>query len=259
MLAFLLIVVGLRQIVGTKIYATDINLNDICVSASYEVQNSFFDVEVGISKEIEEPEPIEETEETEVETEKVIVSENVEVIVENEVEVVENTYIPFIFNEDILSEADLTIPEGFTEEDLRMLACMVYNENGKCQNDVKVIFADNPENPVMLPCHIMHQWTAQVCLNHIKDSRFPNTIYGDLDLPRYTPAYRLEEEAIKAQNENPDVWKDVVYDCLLAMNGLVDLPSNVIYESNYTELGTHYADVYVDTGYFSSWSYFSIG
>jgi hypothetical protein len=44
------------------------------------------------------------------------------------------------------------------------------------------------------------------------------------------------------------------------MNGYVDIPANVIYESNYEDLGTgHFAAIYVDTGWFHSWSYFSYG
>lgn len=154
---------------------------------------------------------------------------------------------------------NLTIPDGYTEEDLRMLTCMVYYENGKVQNDVKVIFYDDATNPVYLPCHFMHRLTAQVCLNHLKDYRFPNTIYDDLDLPRYSSKYRTEDMAYVAMMESPEIWEDCMQDCLLAMNGYVEYPENLIYQSNFVELGTHFANVYVDTGYFQSWSYFAIG
>lgn len=154
---------------------------------------------------------------------------------------------------------NLTIPDGYTEEDLRMLTCMVYYENGKVQNDVKVIFYDDATNPVYLPCHFMHRLTAQVCLNHLKDYRFPNTIYDDLDLPRYSSKYRTEDMAYAAMMESPEIWEDCMQDCLLAMNGYVEYPENLIYQSNFVELGIHFANVYVDTGYFQSWSYFAIG
>jgi hypothetical protein len=153
----------------------------------------------------------------------------------------------------------LTLPEEFTMEDLRILTCMVYYENGLISGDVKVIFYDDEENPVYLPAHVMHQWTAQTCLNHLKDPRFADNIYDDVSLPRYTALYREESVAYDAIMKHPDVWLDCMYDVLLAMNGYVEMPENSIFESNFEHLGTHFASVFVDLKHFQSWSYFSIG
>lgn len=153
---------------------------------------------------------------------------------------------------------DLDIPEPFTEDDLRMLTTMVFNENGLATNEILVVNAEHPEG-IYMSADVMHEWTAQVCLNHIKDSRFPDNIYDDLEYPRYTSEYRSKKLADKCKRQYPDEWKRVEQSCLLAMNGYVDLPSDVIYESNYPQLGRRYAAVYVDTGWFNSWSYFAYG
>lgn len=153
---------------------------------------------------------------------------------------------------------DLSIPAPFTEADLRMLTTMVFKENGLVTNDVLVVDAEHP-NGVYMPADVMHEWTAQVCLNHLKDKRFPNTIYDDLAYPRYTSEYRSASLAAKCKSQYPEQWARVEQSCLLAMNGYVDLPSDVIYESNYPQLGRRYAAVYVDTGWFRSWSYFAHG
>ena len=152
----------------------------------------------------------------------------------------------------------LDIPAPFTEADLRMLTTMVFKENGLVTNDVLVVDAEHPKG-VYMPADVMHEWTAQVCLNHLKDSRFPNTIYEDLAYPRYTSEYRSASLAAKCKSQYPEQWKRVEQSCLLAMNGYVDLPADVIYESNYPQLGRRYAAVFVDTGWFSSWSYFAHG
>lgn len=151
---------------------------------------------------------------------------------------------------------ELSIPEQFTEDDLRMLATMVFKENGTVKNEILVITDQYPDG-VYMPADIMHEWTAQVCLNHIYDKRFPNTIYEDLAYPRYTTAYRSVELSEQCKREDPEQWERVVQSCLLAMNGYVDLPADVVCASNFPELGERYAAVYVDTGWFRSWSYFA--
>lgn len=151
---------------------------------------------------------------------------------------------------------ELSIPEQFTEDDLRMLATMVFKENGTVKNEILVITDQYPDG-VYMPADIMHEWTAQVCLNHIYDKRFPNTIYEDLAYPRYTTAYRSAELSEQCKREDPEQWERVVQSCLLAMNGYVDLPADVVCASNFPELGERYAAIYVDTGWFRSWSYFA--
>lgn len=155
-------------------------------------------------------------------------------------------------------ELDLSIPTPFTEADLRMLTTMVFKENGLVTNEILVIDAEHPQG-VYMPADVMHEWTAQVCLNHLKDKRFPNTIYEDLAYPRYTSEYRSESLANKCKSQYPEQWARIEQTCLLAMNGYIDLPADVIYQSNYPQLGTRYAAVYVDTGWFRSWSYFAHG
>ena len=44
----------------------------------------------------------------------------------------------------------------------------------------------------------------------------------------------------------------------MAMNGLVDLPENVIYASNFVDLGSGYfAKIHVKTDYVDTWCYFA--
>lgn len=208
------------------------------------------------------------------ETEEIIVDEEIieadEIIeIEEEIieEVVEDTtiyfngkpYMEYFDSSMSISERysmELTIPDQFTEDDLRMLATMVYKENGRVKNEILVITDQYPDG-VYMPADIMHEWSAQVCLNHIYDWRFPDTIYEDLAYPRYTTAYRSVELSEQCKREDPEQWERIIQSCLLAMNGYVDLPADVVCASNFPDLGERYAAVYVDTGWFRSWSYFA--
>ena len=154
---------------------------------------------------------------------------------------------------------ELDIPEQFTQDDLRMLTTMVFKESGLITNQVLVVNDENPDG-IYMPADVIHEYTAQVCLNHLNDDRLPDTIYDDLSPPRYSKSYRSEQLAQECKDKYPEQWARVEKSCLLAMNGYVDMPANVIYQSNYPDLGDGYfASIYVDTGWFRSWTYFAYG
>lgn len=161
---------------------------------------------------------------------------------------------------------ELTIPEGFTEEDVRMIATMVCGECGAFTDEnatVTVKFEDGTIKD--MPVEFLHEINTLVILNHLKDERLPDTVYDDMCYPRYSEEYRTEYKTNEYINEYGDNWYVLYENVLKAMNGkqieeLQDFPADVIYESNYYNLGTgHFAEVSVRTEYFSSTAYYAHG
>ena len=159
--------------------------------------------------------------------------------------------IQFAKDEEELLE-ELTIPEPYTKHDLELLTTMVYCENGGVEGKIEI---NGEEGDACT----LHRWTAQVCLNHLKNENINvNSIYEALYYPRYPSYYRESETAQRCREENYERWLDCEQDCLMAMNGLVDLPENVIYASNFADLGSGYfAKIHVKTDYVDTWCYFA--
>ena len=106
----------------------------------------------------------------------------------------------------------------------------------------------------------MQKLTAQVLLNRtLYDERFPDTIYENVIRPgQYTVTYTYESKTLEAYNKYPTYWETVVENCLVCMNEEFDIPHNVIFQSNYNNLGkSYYAVIYVS--YLRSTSYYAYG
>lgn len=181
-----------------------------------------------------------------------IISEKEELSFTSNLEFISNfSEITFIKNEEELLE-ELTIPEPYTKHDLELLTTMVYCENGGVEGKIEI---NGEEGDACT----LHRWTAQVCLNHLKNENINvSSIYEALYYPRYPSYYRESETAQRCREENYERWLDCEQDCLMAMNGLVDLPENVIYASNFADLGSGYfAKIHVKTDYVDTWCYFA--
>ena len=144
-----------------------------------------------------------------------------------------------------------------------MLCTMVYGECGAIANDVSVTFYDGYSivETIDLPAKFMHSICTMVLLNRIKDSRFPDTIYGNLVKPnQYNIVYTYESQSYAYLTGIGSNWVNVVDAVLDCLNGDFTVPENVIYQSNFSNLGkSYYATIYVDTGYFRSTSYYAYG
>lgn len=122
------------------------------------------------------------------------------------------------------------------EEDLRILA--------------KVILGEAPH------CTDRHQQlVAQVVLNRVASPMFPDNVKDVVNAKgQYNPAY----------TRNLPEWNEETHrafrNALKAMNGEVDCPANVVYQSEFKSLGSGiYEQITVDTGWFRSTTYFNYG
>ena len=132
----------------------------------------------------------------------------------------------------------------YTDEDVRILATTVFYEAG-CTTE-------------------MRQYVAQVVLNRVADSRFPNTIYGVVTAPgQYAGNYVTAEatQAIKDKDakNGTNYYNTCVNSAKKAMMGKVDMPSNVIFQANFTQGTGVWKAIYYNSGYFSSTSYYCYG
>lgn len=140
-------------------------------------------------------------------------------------------------NNPIIQEAK-NIWESETEE-VKILANTVYYESKYCTDRHQ-------------------QLVAQVVINRVNDIRFPNDIKSVIKQPnQYAGNYTSNLPDYISCNEE---MKRCFINALEAIRGNVECPPNVIYQSNYESLGTeHYEVIYINTGYYSSTTYFAYG
>ena len=133
----------------------------------------------------------------------------------------------------------------YTDEDVRILATTVFYEAG-CTTEE------------------MRQYVAQVVLNRVADSRFPNTIYGVVTAPgqyagNYVTAEATQSIKDKDARNGTNYYNTCVNSAKKAMMGKVDMPSNVIFQANFTQGTGVWKAIYYNSGYFSSTSYYCYG
>ena len=133
----------------------------------------------------------------------------------------------------------------YTDEDVRILDTTVFYEAG-CTTEE------------------MRQYVAQVVLNRVADSRFPNTIYGVVTAPgqyagNYVTAEATQSIKDKDAKNGTNYYNMCVNSAKKAMMGKVDMPSNVIFQANFTQGTGVWKAIYYNSGYFSSTSYYCYG
>ena len=133
----------------------------------------------------------------------------------------------------------------YTDEDIRILATAVYYEAGNTNEELR-------------------QYVAQVVLNRVADSRFPNTIYGVItQRGQYAGNYATTSatQAIKDRDlqRGTNSYATCVASVKQAMMGRVDMPANVIFQANFRQGTGVWRSVYFNSGYFASTSYFCYG
>lgn len=130
----------------------------------------------------------------------------------------------------------------YTDEEIRILATTVYYEAG-CTTDQ------------------LRHYVAQVVMNRVADSRFPNTVRAVIEQPgQYAGSYTTAQktQAILDADARNGTYYYAMCEAAAkdAMMGRVDMPSNVVFQANFRQGSGVWKSVTIDTGYFRSTSYF---
>ncbi len=124
-------------------------------------------------------------------------------------------------------------------EDARILAAVIYGEARYCPDRHQ-------------------QLVAQVVLNRVADERFPDTVRGVVEQPgQYTPAYTRNLPSYASADAEMQRCFEAA---LAALEGRVECPADVIYQSQCQSLGAGVYEISeVDTGWYASTTYFAYG
>lgn len=133
----------------------------------------------------------------------------------------------------------------YSDEDIRILTTTVFHEAGHTTEQLR-------------------QYVAQVVLNRVEDSRFPDTVKGVITQPgQYSTKYATVEAANAIQatdSKNGTYYYGICEDSVkAAMMGQVEMPSNVLYQANFSQGKGVWKSVYFNSGWYASTSYFCYG
>lgn len=133
----------------------------------------------------------------------------------------------------------------YSDEDIRILTNTVFHEAGHTTEQLR-------------------QYVAQVVLNRVEDSRFPDTVKGVITQPgQYSTKYATVEAANAIQatdSKNGTYYYGICEDSVkAAMMGQVEMPSNVLYQANFSQGKGVWKSVYFNSGWYASTSYFCYG
>ena len=133
----------------------------------------------------------------------------------------------------------------YSDEDIRILTTTVFHEAGHTTAQLR-------------------QYVAQVVLNRVEDSRFPDTVKGVITQPgQYSTKYATVEAANAIQatdSKNGTYYYGICEDSVkAAMMGQVEMPSNVLYQANFSQGKGVWKSVYFNSGWYASTSYFCYG
>ena len=133
----------------------------------------------------------------------------------------------------------------YSDEDIRILTTTVFHEAGHTTEQLR-------------------QYVAQVVLNRVEDSRFPDTVKGVITQPgQYSTKYATVEAANAIQatdSKNGTYYYGICEDSVkAAMMGQVEMPSNVLYQANFSQGKGVWKSVYFNSGWYASTSYSCYG
>ena len=133
----------------------------------------------------------------------------------------------------------------YSDEDIRILTTTVFHEAGHTTEQLR-------------------QYVAQVVLNRVEDSRFPDKVKGVITQPgQYSTKYATVEAANAIQatdSKNGTYYYGICEDSVkAAMMGQVEMPSNVLYQANFSQGKGVWKSVYFNSGWYASTSYFCYG
>lgn len=133
----------------------------------------------------------------------------------------------------------------YSDEDIRILTTTVFHEAGHTTEQLR-------------------QYVAQVVLNRVEDSRFPDTVKGVITQPGQCSTKYATVEAANAiqatDSKNGTYYYGICEDSVkAAMMGQVEMPSNVLYQANFSQGKGVWKSVYFNSGWYASTSYFCYG
>ena len=133
----------------------------------------------------------------------------------------------------------------YSDEDIRILTTTVFHEAGHTTEQLR-------------------QYVAQVVLNRVEDSRFPDTVKGVITQPgQYSTKYATVEAANAIQatdSKNGTYYYGICEDSVkAAMMGQVEMPSNVLYQANFSQGKGVWKSVYFNSGWYASTIYLCYG
>lgn len=140
-------------------------------------------------------------------------------------------------NDEVLVEEEPVEPtsQDYTEDDLELLARVIYHEGKDCSDRYQ-------------------QLVAQVVLNRVKDPRFPDTIQEVVDAPR-----QYSWRGTKFEEKDPKISERIYTNARAALDGLVDCPENVVFQANFEQGTGIYQVIEYKSIWYSSVSYFCYG
>ena len=133
----------------------------------------------------------------------------------------------------------------YTDEDIRILTTAVFYAAGHTTKQLR-------------------EYVAQVVLNRVADSRFPDTVKGVITQPgQYATKYATQAatDSIKSAARQNGTYYYAMCEAAVkkAMMGQVDMPSNVLYQANFAQGKGVWQSVYFNSGWYASTSYFCYG
>ena len=133
----------------------------------------------------------------------------------------------------------------YSDEDIRVLATMVYYEAGTTTTQLR-------------------EYVAQVAMNRVASSRFPNTVVGVItQRGQYSGNYASQSatDAVKSKDAKNGTYYYTMCEqaAKQAMMGRVSMPANVLFQANFKQGKGVWKSVYFSSGRFASTSYFCYG
>lgn len=125
----------------------------------------------------------------------------------------------------------------YTDEDIRILTTAVFYEAGHTTEQLR-------------------EYVAQVVLNRVADSRFPDTVKGVITQPgQYATKYATQAatDSIKSADSQNGTYYYAMCETAVkkAMMGQVDMPSNVLYQANFAQGKGVWQSVYFNSGWYA--------
>ena len=113
------------------------------------------------------------------------------------------------------------------EKDAKIIATVIYHEG---------MFGTTERHKELI---------AAVVMNRVNSDKFPNTVYDVVTQPgQYLAAYANESghymQTAMSDTENWNLCLEIAY---RALNGEIECPTNVLYQSNFNSLGCGYYEV----------------
>lgn len=116
------------------------------------------------------------------------------------------------------TEEPVEQPVWYTQQDIDIIASVVYNEAGYDTTDRH------------------KELVAAVVVNRVLDPRFPSSVYGVVTQPyQYYVPYAQYGSYYMNRAMQSDIWQGCCDIAVRALNGEIECPPNVLFQANFTQ------------------------